>query len=191
MKAFILLLMCCLAFSLAAQEKRESERRISPDEMPQTAMKAMEAFIPKWRKLRYFQETDGTRTSYEAKFLYRGRRFSVEFSTTGILEDIEITQKYTYMPESVRDSLESYLASKFKSFDIIKCQQQYRHEGASPYNTLDQVLSEKWEGPVFYELEIDVLKEKSWYSEEYLFDQKGRFLSKRRIINRAQDNLLY
>ena len=125
MKAFILLVMCCLAFSLAAQEKRESERRISPDEMPQAAMKAMESFIPKWRKLRYFQETDGTRTSYEAKFLYKGRRFSVEFSTTGILEDIEIIQKYTDMPESVRDSLESYLASKFKSFDIIK----YQHIG--------------------------------------------------------------
>ena len=180
-----------VALQTTGQSKQESEKKIPAEKMPIPALNSLEEYLTDVKKLRYFLETDGANISYEAKFQYRKRSISVEFSQEGLLEDIEIIKKYTELPEPLQNAIEHYLSKHTQSFKIIRCQEQYRHEGTAPQKTISDVLGENWTNPLFYELEVDLRIDKTWRSEEWVFDQQGKFISKRHIINRAQDNLLY
>lgn len=191
MRAFAFFLLCSVVLPAMGQQKIESEKRISSEQMPEDALKVLEYYLPKVGKLRYFLEKDGNTISYEAKFRYKRKAVSVEFSKNGLLEDIEIIKKYSSLPETFRTAVEQFLSKDCDAFHIVKCQKQYQHIAEDPAETIRQVLNEQWDGPVFYELEADVKKNKNWHSEELLFDDKGRLITRRHIIRRAEDNLLY
>ena len=173
------------------QEKREQEKKIKAHQMPPGTLDLLKKSVPGLKKVRYYRETDGDHLSYEAKFQYNKRLFSVEFSKEGLLEDVEVKISYKNLPLPVRDQIEHYLKQECETFKIIKVQKQYKHTGPDPLETLIVARDEGESDTIFFELEIDMRKSRGWSSHEILFDRKGRFVSKRRIVTRSLDNLLY
>ena len=84
-------LLCC--FSITAQTKNEKEFRISLSEFPQNSQEILSAVQDQVKRIRFYKEIDGDQESYESKFKFGKRWFSVEFSKDGVLEDIEVTVK--------------------------------------------------------------------------------------------------
>ncbi len=74
---------------LYSQYKQEVEQRLAKIETP-SFMVDFASKIEGAKKIKYYQETDGSVVSYELKFCKNKERYSVEFSKEGILEDVEI-----------------------------------------------------------------------------------------------------
>ena len=159
--------------------------------MPSGTLELLRQSMPDLKKVRYYEETDGDNLSYEAKFQFQKRFFSVEFSKEGLLEDVEVKISYKNLPSPLRNQIEHYLKQESEIFKVIKAQKQYKHTGADPQTTLVIALQEGESEAIFFELEVDMNKGKGWSSYEILFDRNGRFVSKRRIVTRSLDNLLY
>lgn len=160
--------------------------------MPQAALDILQETLPvRTKKLRYYQELDGSHMSYEAKFRYHRRPFSVEFDKYGVLEDVEVGMDFNTLSVETRNNIKKYLEKECETFKVLKCQKQFKHIGDNPQRTLNNALHNKESDNIFYELEADLRMEKGWSSYEILFDESGRFISKRRIVNQPLDNLLY
>ena len=159
--------------------------------MPQPALQLLQEAMPGMKKVRYYEETDGDHFSYEAKLRYQGQFLSIEFTKEGVLEDVEVRVNYKDLPSLLRREIESYLQKECETFKVIKTQKQYRHTGAEPLVTITDAIEKKDNNEIFYELEIDLRTGSGWSSHEFLFNQSGELISKRRIITRPLDNLLY
>ena len=104
---------------------------------------------------------------------------------------MEVRVNYKDLPSSLRREIESSLQKECETFKVIKTQKQYRHTGAEPLVTITDAIEKKDNNEIFYELEIDLRTGSGWSSHEFLFNQSGELISKRRIITRPLDNLLY
>ncbi len=191
MRILITLVVFFLFTQALGQEKRERQKKIKPHQMPSGTLELLRQSMPDLKKVRYYEETDGDHLSYEAKFLIQKRFFSVEFSKEGLLEDVEVKISYKNLSSPLRNQIEHYLKQESEIFKVIKAQKQYKHTGADPQTTLVIALHEGESEAIFFELEVDMNKGKGWSSYEILFDRNGRFVSKRRIVTRSLDNLLY
>ncbi|MEO0553990.1 MAG: hypothetical protein AAF149_12355 [Bacteroidota bacterium] len=190
MKILVFLLLCLIFSSGIAQEKDEREQRIKETEVPASIIEVLEPFT-KDLKVKYIFERDGEHSSYEAKFRSKSRFFSVEFDTLGTLEDVEIDVKYKSLDKELKNQIEDYLHKSSTAYKILRCQRQYAHVSGEASQTLKHAINNESHAPINYELEVDMTVEKVLHSYELLFDTKGAFISKRLIINRATDNLLY
>ncbi|MEM7106590.1 MAG: hypothetical protein AAF519_00095 [Bacteroidota bacterium] len=190
MRLLISLVVVSILSPAFAQQKDEREQRIKETEVPSSILEMLEPYV-KNLKVKYIYETDGENSSYEAKFRSKSRFFSVEFDTLGVLEDVEIDVKYKFLKKEIRKTIESYLRKSSSSYKVLKCQRQYVHQSGESSETLRHAINNESHSPINYELEVDMTVQKALNSYELLFDNTGTFISKRLIINRATDNLLY
>lgn len=190
MRIILTLVLVGMLSASLAQKKDEREQRIREAEVPAEILNILKPFT-KDLKVRYISERDGDRSSYEAKFRSKNRTFSVEFDTLGVLEDVEIGIKLKALKKEIRDNINSYLRKSSDSYKILKCQKQYAHVSGDSAETLRHAINNESHAPINYELEVDMQMGKVLESNEMLFDSEGKFLSKRLIVNRATDNLLY
>lgn len=185
----VTLTICYLCSS--GQQKNEREKRIKADDMPNLAIDLLK-LVPDAKNIRYFRESDGERNSFEAKFKYRGRPYSVEFDPEGTLEDVEITVAFeSSLEESLQEKIKALLKETSEEFKIIKCQKQYRHDSGNGAETLENALEVGPHQSIFYELEVYFRNKKTLEAYEILYDREGSFVSKRKIVKRATDNILY
>lgn len=183
---------CYLVLSVEpslAQEKFESEERVKPEEVPSSALEFVgEANVG---KLKWYRETSGSGTTYEAKFKWNGRRHSVEFDSSGTIEDIELIWKKGEMEEAVLQAIDSTLDSLFIRYKFRKIQKQY------PGSAEELMRLYRENGlavGTIYRYEI-VLRARPLGERpkmyEFTFDGLGRFLKKELIVFRNADHLEY
>ncbi len=174
---------------VGAQNKLEREFRISSDEVPQQAIRFAESLVGS-AKLKWYREEGIQQSSIEAKTKIKGQRFSIEFDTTGQIQDVEVEIPLFLVPESTREAMISAFREEFTTFKWQKIQVQYL--GTS--SELLAFFAQKQGSPSIrtqYEVVILGKKKGSNNFQEWLFSDTGVVLSKSIVILRISDNLEY
>jgi hypothetical protein len=176
-----------LTLSLTAQDKIEREYGIKREEVPQKALKWFnEAFQDPGKVNWYFEESSG-KGSYEAKFRLDGSTYSVEFDTSGYIEDIEIDISWKKIPAETRKNLEAFFESNYSRHKLMKIQRQYT---GLPEVLLEFILNESLDGvTVKYEIEYHGKTETENELWEGLFDADGNAEQIRKIILAPTNNM--
>jgi len=176
-----------MAAESGAQEKAEIEKRTQADEVPVTAVEWLDDAYEKARRIRwYYEETSGIQ-SYEAKLKWKGQMHSVEFDTSGMIQDIEILVEWEELPENVRKNIAAFIDSAFHKHRIEKIQKQWT--GAP--SDLEDLIDEEEQEALNTSYEIEFYGKNDIHDElwEGLFDAEGRLLKKRIVKLIPNDNL--
>lgn len=184
----ILLLGSLLPFCLNAQVKFEREFRVRSNEVHPEAVIYVNSFAFT-KKIKWYREESMSGASIEAKTCFDGRRYSLEFDTTGVLEDIEVEVRFSALRQDVRTAIEKSFDGDFKRWKIRKVQRQFSGEpNAVRQAALADVVVE---GVIIrYEIVVKGLKDKTELFE-YTFDQSGQLISVKLIVLAPTDNLEY
>jgi len=178
-----------LQINASAQQKFERESRLKPAKVPPEALQFIEAVEMNTRWKWYFEENlEGN--SVEAKTKYNGRRYSVEFDTTGIIQDIEVETKWQEMDEHIRSNISESLDSLFTRHNIIKIQIQYSAEKPVLLAILNN-KAEFSESRIQYEIEVKGKETGRPKLYELTFTELGKLTDISEIIFRNTDNLEY
>ena len=173
-----------------AQDKMEAEKRISQVSFPDAALAYLSPIITKTNRIKYYFETDGTRSSYEAKFKLNGLKHSVEFDEKGQLEDIEIDVKIKRIDYLLRDVITHWLDGQFTKWRIEKFQLQYLPDDKG--NLLMRMESGEKNLPApNFEIIVMTKENGSVNQYELLFDWEGNFVNKRKVVRRVYDFVLF
>ena len=170
----------------------ELERRIAVDDFPKQALQELQPYLEDARAVKYYQESDGTRSSYEVK-LKRGKlRYSIEFNPQAQLEDVEIGIKEIDIPSASLAAIKNDLNKRLPKNRIRKIQQQYRH---TPKQAISQTLREAFQNlllpDIRYELIVGGRENGVYHSYEMLYDAQGTFLNKRIVRSSDKRYVLY
>jgi hypothetical protein len=178
-----------LQINANAQQKFERESRLKPDKVPKQAMQFIEAVDMNTRWKWYFEENfEGN--SVEAKTKYSGRRYSVEFDTSGNIQDVEVQIPWNELDENVRRNILKSLDSLYLRHSIIKIQIQYSAEEPVLLAILNN-KAEFSESGIQYETEVKGRKTGRPKLYEITFTKEGKLKDISEIIFRSTDNLEY
>lgn len=176
--------------ALFAQDKIERELRVEEKVVPKEARDWLYDAFETTKRPKWYQEVFESGYSYEAKFKLKGKFYSVEFDSLGLIQDVEIEVGFKELPKEVQNGLEDYLLDDYKSSDIKRIQIQYSGkpddlEDFFDENSLEGILTR-------FEIEFIGLDE-SGKSElfEGLFSEKGDLINKRKIVLVPSDNLMF
>lgn len=186
---YLLLLFVFYGFSFCrAQDKTEREYRIDISLVPIKAQDFVAHFEPT-KRLKWLQEEGENSTSIEAKFKKKGRRHSIEFTTEGHLEDLEIVVAFSQIPKRVRNQIRNTLKNTFEYYKIEKTQEQYSQAPDQILQWLE-ASAENRILPPKYEIVVKTRNsgEKS-RRFQYLFNETGQEVQRSRIAIRS-DNIL-
>jgi len=182
------LVVCVFPLCLSAQVKFEREYRLKAEEVALQARAYVDSF-PFKKRIKWYREESLPGASIEAKTRFEGQRFSLEFDTTGVLQDVEVEVKFSALRQDVQAAVEMRFNADFKRWKIRKVQRQF---SGSP----DAVRRSSLEGAsaegakIQYEIVVRGLKDLTELFE-YTFDQSGEMISVERIILAPTDNLEY
>lgn len=192
--SFFLLCICVLLLTSVSRAqvqdavKTEREYRIKPELVPQNAKDFITTFEIN-RSVKWLQEVGDDGASIEAKFKYKGQRHSVEFTTDGVLEDVEIVIGLGDVPEGTRQEIISYFTQEFDYFKVEKIQAQYNNTVKEIINSTAKKLVASTLIP-HYEVVVKTRNSgKKSKRYEVLFNEKGAFISRSQISIR-RDNIL-
>ncbi|MFT4833995.1 MAG: hypothetical protein ACI8WP_000752 [Flavobacteriaceae bacterium] len=190
-KNLIIIFFCLNGFLLEAQElKQEREVYLDRSEMPGAILELLDSLVPNATKLKYLQETDGAHESYEVKFDFKHRKYSIEFSKELVLEDVEVDIHHRLLPHEVKSRIDSTLTS-FQGHKINKIQKQFSSNGQSDEEIIEASLNDATISKVCYELEVSLKIDNHWEDAEMLFDANGYLIKQRKIIKRESDFIDY
>ncbi|WP_420570712.1 hypothetical protein [Kordia sp.] len=195
MRYWCFLLFVCFSFCCTAQNsfKHEKEERIEKKLFPKNALELLNKTLPqKVKRIKYYKEQDSTKISYETKLKYKGRKYSIEFSKNGVLEDVEITIKQKHIPPKTLEMIKKYMYNSYASFRFKKIQRQYKNNARiDAENTINNAFSNDKNSPFSYEIIAEVKTKKKRYFIEITFTKDGDFELKRTIIQSSYDHILY
>ena len=166
--------------------KIEHEERIKSSEFPSLSKQILDSLIPLRVKMKYYQETDGDSNSYEAKFKYKGKKYSIEFFENGALKETEIEIKKNKLSKIVIDSINKRLDTVARKFKIEKIQEHY-----SPCSILSLKQKLQQSNPDGYEIIVAFKDKRKIYRREYLFDRRGMILEVKDVKRLEYDFLLF
>lgn len=195
MNKYNLLWLCCvLAFAKAelstaqSNQKIEKEERITATDFPKNAMKIVQELGYDRKKIKFYRETDGDKTSFEAKLTYKNRNYSIEFDKNGQLEDVEIDLRKRKMPQNVLAKIQKALDTVARKYRIEKVQEQYLPVELTLHKLKERIANNQ---PDNYEMIVAFKEDRKIYRKEYLFDNNGIFISARLIKRLDYDFLLF
>ncbi len=186
-----ILLFALLTFStspLISQQKFEQEYRLDEDQVPSLASDFVEE-ISFDRKVRWYLEEGLDRFSIEAKTRYRGHKYSLEFDSTGMLEDIEIEVEMEKLPASVIDSINTFLCKDFEKFKVTKVQLQLVGDPLTLKEWFEVPFATNDEIEVNYEIVAKTRNGQVRKEWEFLFNDEGRKRSESEIVTKNTDIL--
>jgi hypothetical protein len=190
--SFLLLLGICTT-GYAQSEKNEVERSINKDQMPSRSAELIDELWPDLGGIKYYRETDGDLTTYEAKLEWMGAQYSIEFSTDGYVIDVEQLIPFESIPEPTANAITRDLESQFSSYRITRIQRQYLardEDDDDDEDFIDDILEEDAEDyEIRYEIELDGENRDELGSFELLYNNSGSLLERRRIVRRSLDNI--
>jgi len=189
---YLLLAMCCLVQIGTAQNKYERESRIDVEEFPKKSYTLIQEYLEDAKRVRFYQETDSTKKSYEAKFKKGRLHYSVEFDQNGALEDVEFKIKERDIPNDTWGTILYYLDKNHTKYRIKKIQQQYTViEGQATQETLHNAFQNLILPEVNYELVFAAKENKGYQEYEALFDSEGKLIRIRKSFPPSYDHVLY
>lgn len=193
MKKLIFYCFLCISLGGYAQQKYEREYRIPTSEVPQKALDFIDSFDVT-KKVKWYREQGIDSTSIEAKFKLLGSKYSIEFSDTGILEDIEQTVSFNTLENSIQKIIQSYLKQNYDVYAIEKVQRQYTgdakvlvawRETSKFPNVATKNIT------LIYELIVRTRTKNKVLLYEFQFDEKGKKIAQKEIITRDTDILRF
>lgn len=187
---FFLATICCSSL-LFAQEKREREVRIKPNAFPDVAIKMIENYLTDAKRIRLYQEFDGQKKSFEAKFKRDRLFYSVEFDSVGQLEDVEFIISKNDIPEETWTLIQNSLDQKFDKAKIKKIQQHYPNTNEQQSVRLREAFQNLLLPYIKYEIIVSAKEDKGFREFEVTYDAEGNFLSSRLSIPQKYDHILY
>ena len=174
------------------QEKQELERRIAREDFPQKALAAMDPYLDDAKRVKYYEESDGEKMSYEIKLKKGKLRYSIEFDPKGKLEDVEIRIKEVDIPSASLAAIEKDLKHRLDRYKIRKIQQQYVHsESREVSQTLREAFQNLLLPDIRYELIVGGKQSKEYQTFEILYDANGSFITQRIVKSSDKRYVLY
>jgi hypothetical protein len=193
MKRFTLLIISLLTITHAwSQNKNEREERIALQSFPASAITLIESLPSPIKRIRFYKEQDGDKTSFEAKFKYKRQNYSLEFDTEGIIEDIEVIIKINKVESMPAVNIETYFKNTYSKSKLIKVQQQYLYDASINAQTfVSDILNTKSTAKINYEIVAEVTADGQRSLKEFTFDSAGAFLNVRTVNPSSYDYVLY
>ncbi|WP_340067148.1 hypothetical protein [Ascidiimonas aurantiaca] len=174
-----------------AQQKNEKEERIRENVFPKIALQLLRDHIKNPKNLKYYRETDSLKMSYEAKFKLKERRYSVEFSKTGDLEDVEVLISKEEVPVNTMEKIQAYLKKNTRKYHIERIQKQYVNTSdINSADVLESALNDHSFEFINYEMVIWISKKDTSGRAEFTFDHQGDFVSERSFVS-SYDHVRY
>jgi len=175
-----------------SQTKKEKEDRINLSEFPSEAQNVLSKLPKDCKRIKFFKETDGNKQSFEAKFKYNGRRYSLEFSSEGIIEDVEVRVKMNAIEDSSQDQIKEHFKSSYLKYKLIKIQKQFVfNQNLDPDTFVAQVLNQESTDIINYEIIAEIKTEDGRELREFTFDNKGSFINFRVVEPSSYEHVLY
>jgi len=189
---YILLLLLGIVQISFAQNKYERESRIDKEEFPRKSYSLIKNYLEDAKRIRFYQETDSTKKSFEAKFKKGRLHYSVEFNKNGFLEDVEFKIKERDIPNDTWATIMHYLEKNHAKSRVKKIQQQYSvKEGQPTEETLHNAFQNLILPEVKYELVFSSKEDKEFQEYEALFDSEGQLIRLRKSFPPSYDHVLY
>jgi len=183
----LLIYLLLLSICANAQQKFEKETRIKQKDVPEEALRFVEALdLPK--RIKWYKEIGTGTISFEAKTRYNGKRMSIEFSKDGLFEDLEVEIKPIDIPQNTYPNISAHLDSVYSDYKLVKTQIQYSGDQKLILQNIQKLKST---AGIFvkYEIVLSTKVDGSFVMFEYLFDDRGYFVKKSQIILKMTDNL--
>ncbi|MBR9859827.1 hypothetical protein GYB22_03580 [bacterium] len=168
--------------------KFEKEIRVDRAEVPDSALMFIDSCDFK-KKVKWYKEIGLDTLSYEAKVKHSKKRYSIEFSADGSLEDVEIDMKSKHLPSKTMRNIDSTLCSKFEDYSIVKTQVQFVGETQQVLNFIKSNVDTAVDKN--YELVIAVKEDHAYVKYEYLFDAEGSIIHWAKIVIKNEDYIEY
>lgn len=187
---FILVILFLFSFGLAgAQVKTEREYRLKEDQVPSLARDFISS-LGTPTKLRWYREESQEGSSVEAKFLLNRKKYSIEFDTTGHLQDVEFIIPAGRIPSPALERLRAGLDSHFASWKFSKVQQHHQGE---PYLQRLVILKDVIQSGIdlFYEVEVRGKRNGVAGLYEIKAADDGKILEVKYILPKDADHLEY
>ncbi len=185
---YIVLAFSLYSLALSGQEvKKEREERVRSMEVPEESRSWLSKSFPAAKKVKWYREETSGKKSFEAKFKRKGNKYSVEFSESGTIEDVEISKRLSDLPELIQQKLRTAFTG-YSKFKLIEFQEQWTAD--SP-ELLQQALHNQGSSQIIirYEIVFKAIMDGQHTLWEGLFDREGQLLSKRKVALRPTDNL--
>ncbi|NND95151.1 MAG: hypothetical protein HKN45_09810 [Flavobacteriales bacterium] len=175
-----------LSLLVFSQEKFEVEKRISEDQVPQRAISFVNE-LDLNSKVKWYSERSDKGQSFEAK-TKKAPKFSIEFSESGQIQDVERRIKKSELTREKIKSLDSLLSLNFKRYKIKELQIQWK---AEEFELIERINLGKSSGDLVesIELELKGVNENSKGYFELLIDKDWRIITLRPIIRRSLENI--
>jgi len=184
----ILLFFIFLPVCLVGQEKNEREYRIKSTEVSQQSKKWLRDAFELPKRVKWYREENNQTISYEAKFRWKKDNYSVEFSETGAIEDIEVEREFSHLPDSIQGALQSTF-NTFEGVKIYRIQEQW---SGSADDLEDAMDAHEWDNIIVrFEIEFYAIIEGESSIWEGLISPEGEIIELKKVILRSTDNLLY
>ncbi|GAB3883008.1 hypothetical protein [Spirosoma agri] len=171
------------------QQKYEREYRIKSSAVPPKAARFIDDVFAK-TTVHWYGEESLTGRSIEAKLKFRGNQYSVEFDTSGTIQDVEMLIRYNQIPAKTRTKLTDQLNQKFDRFSVVRTQQQWTASLAD-LKTAIQTDAVPALVQVRYELTLNARKNRSANYYEVLCERTGAVVQVRQLVQRNTNNLMY
>lgn len=180
----------CIFSELIAQQKFEKESRISKHKVPAKALLFIDSLNLK-SKIKWYKEEGISKINYEAKFKYNKHLYSVEFDSSGMLEDIEKLITWNQIELKTQQEILNKLKTDCLKCKIEKVQIQYT---STNENDLLQLLKNNQKQSsirINYEIVVKCTQSNNVDLIEYLFEESGHFLNSSIIIFKNSSHLEY
>lgn len=184
---FILTSQICLA-----QVKYEREYRIKNDTVAENACVFVHqsGILDEKTRVKWYWEESEDGASIEAKFKQNGKRYSIEFSENGELQDAEIEMDEEEIPVETMKKVRNTLDGEFDKWKFKKSQHQLI---GSELKVIESIKKGFVVDGVQENFEIvikgKVGSEKNYY--ELLFDRTGELIRQQKIVEQSSDILIY
>lgn len=191
-----------ISYTQETDVKYEKEEKIKQEEFPKSALELIDTILKKGKRTRYFKDHEEDNYFFEVKTIYRDEKISIKFYKDGSLLDIEILKEFNKLSKDIQEKIQQYFQSKYKKHQLVRIQIQYNREvqyedGQLETDDDEEYLEEFLEMDmedliIKYEIEAEVVDENNERGFfEFLFDDEGKIEQIKKIIKRADDNVLY
>jgi hypothetical protein len=191
-----------ISYTQETDVKYEKEEKIKQEEFPKSALELIDTILKKGKRTRYFKDHEEDNYFFEVKTIYRDEKISIKFYKDGSLLDIEILKEFNELSKDIQEKIQQYFQSKYKKHQLVRIQIQYNREveyedGQLETDDDEEYLEEFLEMDmedliIKYEIEAEVVDENNERGFfEFLFDDEGKIEQIKKIIKRADDNVLY
>ncbi len=188
-KIFLFLSLFASVYVGSAQNKFEKEIRIKVETVPQDALVFVDSLHFN-KRVKWYKEIGIDRTSIEAKTKYKGKKYSIEFSRDGVLEDIEVNIKWEFIPNLMRSRMKQALESRYAKYKVEKAQIQYIGNPDKQISYINDGIHLE-ELTINYEVVIHAKIDRAYKKFELLFSSDGELLESAEIVLRNSDNIEY